>query len=78
LKQIKANPATRNIPVAVVTSAELDAHQRQELAGKAYVLMNKVDLSAKAVDDLLAAAMAPATAQARLLESDNFETSGNG
>jgi hypothetical protein len=40
--------------------------------------MNKVDLSAKAVDDLLAAAMAPAAAQARLLGSDNFEASGNG
>jgi signal transduction histidine kinase/response regulator RpfG family c-di-GMP phosphodiesterase len=78
LNHIKADPATRNVPVAVVTSAELGAHQHQELKGKVYALMNKVDLSAKAVDDLLAAAMAPATAQARLLESDNFETSGNG
>jgi CheY-like chemotaxis protein len=78
LNHIKADPATRNVPVAVVTSAELGAHQHQELKGKVYALMNKVDLSAKAVDDLLAAATAPATAQARLLESDNFETSGNG
>jgi CheY-like chemotaxis protein len=78
LNHIKADPATRNVPVAVVTSAELGAHQHQELKGKVYALMNKVDLSAKAVDDLLAATTAPATAQARLLESDNFETSGNG
>src|SRR5688572_5787781 len=78
LNQIKANPATRNIPVAVVTSAELGAHKRQELAGKAYVLMNKVDLSAKAVDDLLAAATAPAALQVGVVESHNAEASGNG
>jgi signal transduction histidine kinase/CheY-like chemotaxis protein len=78
LNHIKADPATRNIPVAVVTSAELGAHQHQELKGKVYALMNKVDLSAKAVDDLLAAATAPVAAQARLLESDNFEASGDG
>ena len=75
LNHIKAYPATRNIPVAVVTSADLDAHQRQELKEKAYALINKVDLSAKAVDDLLAAAMAPAL-QARLVESRNSEASG--
>jgi signal transduction histidine kinase/CheY-like chemotaxis protein len=78
LSHIKAHPATRNIPVAVVTSAELDGHQRQELKEKAYALINKVDLSAKAVDDLLAAAMAPAALQARLVESHNSEASGNG
>lgn len=78
LKQIKANPATSNIPVAVVTSAELGSHQRQELEGKAYALMNKVDLSAKAVDDLLAAAMAPAALQVGVVESHNAEVSGNG
>jgi CheY-like chemotaxis protein len=78
LNHIKANPATRNIPVAVVTSAELGAHQRQELEGKAYALMNKVDLSAKAVDDLLAAATAPVSLQARLVDSHNSEASGNG
>lgn len=78
LKQIKANPATSNIPVAVVTSAELGSHQRQELEGKAYALMNKVDLSAKAVDDLLAAAMAPAALQVGVVESHNAEASGNG
>jgi CheY-like chemotaxis protein/two-component sensor histidine kinase len=78
LNHIKAHPATRNIPVAVVTSAELDGHQRQELKEKAYALINKVDLSAKAVDDLLAAAMAPAALQARLVESHNSEASGNG
>jgi signal transduction histidine kinase/DNA-binding response OmpR family regulator len=78
LNHIKADPATRNVPVAVVTSAELGAHQRQELEGKVYALMNKVDVSPKAVDDLLAAATAPVAAQARLLDSDNFEASGNG
>jgi signal transduction histidine kinase/CheY-like chemotaxis protein len=64
LDHIKAHPVTRDIPVAVVTSAELGAHQRQELEGKAYALINKVDLSAKAIDDLLAAATAPAVLQA--------------
>jgi signal transduction histidine kinase/CheY-like chemotaxis protein len=78
LNHIKAHPATRNIPVAVVTSAELGAHQRQELEGKAYALMNKVDLSAKAIDDLLAAATAPAVLQPRVVESQNSEASGNG
>jgi signal transduction histidine kinase/DNA-binding response OmpR family regulator len=78
LKQIKANPAIRNIPVAVVTSAELGADQRQELEEKAYALMNKVDLSAKAVDDLLGAAMAPAALQVGVVESHNAEASGNG
>ena len=78
LNHIKAHPATRNIPVAVVTSAELGAHQRQELEGKAYALINKVDLSAKAIDDLLAAATAPAVLQPRVVESQNSEASGNG
>ena len=78
LNHIKANPATRNIPVAVVTSAEPGAHQRQELEGKAYALMNKVDLSAKAIDDLLAAATAPAVLQPRVVESQNSEASGDG
>ena len=77
LSQIKADPATHNIPVAVVTSAELGAHQRQELERKAYALINKVDLSAKAVDDLLAAAMAPAALQAEVVKS-HTEASGNG
>jgi CheY-like chemotaxis protein len=77
LSQIKADPAMHNIPVAVVTSAELGAHQRQELERKAYALINKVDLSAKAVDDLLAAAMAPAPLQAEVVES-HTEASGNG
>jgi CheY-like chemotaxis protein len=40
LSHIKAHPATRNIPVAVVRSAELGAHQRQELEGKTHALMN--------------------------------------
>ena len=78
LTHIKAHPATRDIPVAVVTSAEPGAHQRQELEEKAYALINKVDLSAKAVDDLLAAAMTPAALQARLVESQTSEASGNG
>ena len=56
----------------------LDGHQRQELKEKAYALINKVDLSVKAVDDLLAAAMEPAALQARLVESHNSEASGNG
>jgi CheY-like chemotaxis protein len=78
LNQIKAHPATRNILVVVVTSADLGAHQRQELEGKAYALMNKVDLSAKAVDDLLAAATAPPALQARVVEPHNSEASNNG
>ncbi|HUC97175.1 MAG TPA: ATP-binding protein [Candidatus Polarisedimenticolaceae bacterium] len=78
LDHIKAHPATRNIPVAVVTSAELGAHQRQELERRAYALINKVDLSAKAIDDLLAAATAPAVLQPPVVESHTSETSGNG
>jgi signal transduction histidine kinase/CheY-like chemotaxis protein len=66
LNRIKADPATRNIPVAVVTSAELSARQHLQLEGQACAVMNKVDLSAKAIDDLLAAAMEPAALQARL------------
>jgi signal transduction histidine kinase/CheY-like chemotaxis protein len=67
LNRIKADPATRNIPVAVVTSAELSAQQHLQLEGQACAVMNKVDLSAKAIDDLLAAAMEPAALQARLV-----------
>jgi CheY-like chemotaxis protein/two-component sensor histidine kinase len=67
LNHLKADPATRNIPVAVVTSADLSAQQRLELEGQACAVMNKVDLSAKAVDDLVAAAMQPALLQARLV-----------
>jgi CheY-like chemotaxis protein len=78
LNQIKANPATRDIPVAVVTSAEIGAHQRQQLEGKAYTLMNKVDLSTKAVDDLVVAATAPAALQSEVVDSHNIEASGNG
>jgi signal transduction histidine kinase/CheY-like chemotaxis protein len=78
LHHIKADPATRNILVVVVTSAELGAHQRQELEGKAYALINKVDLSAKAVDDLLAAAVAPPALQTRVVEPHNSDASGNG
>ena len=78
LDHIKAYPATRNMPVAVVTSAELGAHQRQEIERRAYALINKVDLSAKAIDDLLAAATAPAVLQPPVVESHTSETSGNG
>jgi signal transduction histidine kinase/CheY-like chemotaxis protein len=78
LNQIKAHPATRNILVVVVTSADLGAHQRQEVEGKAYALMNKVDLSAKAVDDLLAAAAATPAVQAQAVEPHNSEASSNG
>jgi signal transduction histidine kinase/CheY-like chemotaxis protein len=67
LNRIKADPATRNIPVAVVTSAELSAQQHLQLEGQACAVMNKVDLSAKAIDDLLAVAMEPAALQARLV-----------
>jgi CheY-like chemotaxis protein len=67
LNHIKADLATRNIPVAVVTSADLSAQQRLQLEGQGCAVMNKVDLSAKAVDDLLAATMAPTALQARLV-----------
>ena len=66
LTHIKADPATRDIPVAVVTSADLSAQQRLQLEGQAFAMMNKVDLSAKAIDNLLAAAMEPASVQARV------------
>ena len=67
LNHLKADPAMRNIPVAVVTSADLSAQQRLQLEGQSCAVMNKVDLSAKAVDDLLAAAMQPALLQAPLV-----------
>jgi CheY-like chemotaxis protein len=66
LTRIKADPARRNTPVAVVTSADLSAQQRLQLEEQACAMMNKVDLSAKAIDDLLAAAMEPAGVQARV------------
>jgi CheY-like chemotaxis protein len=66
LTHIKADPATRDIPVAVVTSADLSAQQRLQIEGQAFAMMNKVDLSAKAIDNVLAAAMEPASVQARV------------
>ena len=78
LNQIKADPATRNIPVAVVTSAELGAPQRKELEGRVYALINKVDLSAKAVDDLLAAARENGGRPGTASPGADFEANSNG
>ncbi len=61
LTHIKADPATGDIPVAVVTSADLSAQQRLQIEGQAFAMMNKVNLSAKAIDNVLAAAMEPAS-----------------
>jgi signal transduction histidine kinase/CheY-like chemotaxis protein len=55
LNHIKSDPATRNIPVAVVTSAELSAQQRLQLEEQACAVMNKVDLSAKGIEEMLVA-----------------------
>jgi signal transduction histidine kinase/CheY-like chemotaxis protein len=78
LTDIKADPATRNIPVAVVTSAELGAHQRRELDGRVFALMKKVDLSAKAVDDLLAAARENGGRAGTASRGADFEANSNG
>ena len=45
LDRLKADPATAAIPVIIVTSHEIDAVQRERLAGYASAILQKKDLS---------------------------------
>ncbi|MPZ76273.1 MAG: response regulator [Deltaproteobacteria bacterium] len=53
LDRIKANPATRDIPVVVVTSAVITDQERLQLEGQTCAIMNKSDLSPECIGRLL-------------------------
>jgi CheY-like chemotaxis protein len=45
LDELKADPRTRNIPVVIVTSHNLDAKERERLAAQTEVILSKESLS---------------------------------
>ena len=53
LDRIKADPVMSDIPVAVVTAADVTTQQRLQLEGGACILINKSDLSDETIDRLL-------------------------
>jgi signal transduction histidine kinase/CheY-like chemotaxis protein len=53
LNLLKADPATRAIPVAIVTSLILSEPDRQNLAKQACAILNKSELSRARIEDLL-------------------------
>ncbi len=53
LKQLKSDPATGAIPVAIVTSLVLSEAQRQDLARHACAIVNKSELSRASIEELL-------------------------
>jgi len=56
LHQLKASPTTRDIPVAIVTSLELDAESASVLGREGAVVIPKSSLSGEALGRLLRAA----------------------
>ncbi len=53
LKQLKSDPATGAIPVAIVTSLVLSEAERQDLARHACAIVNKSELSRESIEELL-------------------------
>ena len=53
LDRIKADPVTRDIPIAVVTSAVITDQERLQLEGQTCAIMNKSDLSPERIGHLL-------------------------
>ena len=49
LEQLKADPATAQIPVIVITSQDVDSPMRARLAGHARAILQKRDLSAELI-----------------------------
>jgi signal transduction histidine kinase/DNA-binding response OmpR family regulator len=49
LEQLKADPATAQIPVIVITSQDVDSPMRARLAGHARAILHKRDLSAELI-----------------------------
>ena len=54
LNQLKADPALRNIPVAIVTSLILNDSDRRQLASQTCAIVNKSELSRARIEELLA------------------------
>jgi signal transduction histidine kinase/CheY-like chemotaxis protein len=57
LKQIKADPVTRAIPIAIVTSALISEQERLELQPQTCAIINKSDLSLDGIGHLLGAVL---------------------
>ena len=47
LERLKANPATADIPVIIITSQEIDAPLRKRLSGRARAILQKREISAE-------------------------------
>jgi CheY-like chemotaxis protein len=58
LEQLKAEPITRGIPVAIVTSLVLTEAERALLENQACAIINKTELSRERVARLLARVLA--------------------
>ena len=57
LQQIKADPVTRETPIAIVTSALISEQERLELQPQTCAIINKSDLSLEGIGHLLGAVM---------------------
>ena len=53
LHRLKEEPASRDIPVAIVTSRILSESERNELMQKAFAVMNKEGLNPEEIADVL-------------------------
>ena len=59
-RRLKADPATRDIPVVIVTSKALDGPERARLAERAASVMSKQSVSSEVIDGIVRAALAGA------------------
>ena len=69
LDELKGDPLTRNIPVIVITSHHLDAHERQRLANQTEVILSKESLSRELAINRIRDALAKAGAPISLISA---------
>ena len=65
LEQLKDDPATRDIPVIVVTSKALDEAARAWLAARVSAVVSKQEITPDVIDGVVRAALSGAGRQGR-------------